>query len=340
MAGRRLPRVLISILNWNHADNTEACLRSLRQAGYLGREDIEVIVSDNASAQDDAARAQKIAASLGVEFRRNTVNLGFAGGHNALLCEAIQQGVEFVWLLNNDCLVEPGVLEGLLAQMLADARCAAASPCLVYEDTRAVYFCGARHDWTALRSVWANWGEHPAFLESHQDTVWLVGTALMLRSHALQQVGLLNEALFAYYEDDELGVRLAAAGWRSVVCTDQFVQHNKQADQGSRRAPYFYYLTARNSAWFYLRAAPPAARAMIHLRLAAQADERCQSLLEEGRGDLAQAVRLGFADGLRARLGPPRLDASLTWDAFLLLSAARIGNILHAALQSFMKRPV
>ena len=325
--------LLISILNWNHAERTQACLLSLQQAGYLARTDIEVVVTDNGSNPDDAERAALAAASCGVRFRRNSQNLGFAGGHNALLRKALTECVPFVWLLNNDCVVQPGTVEALQEAMTQDPQCAIASPCLAYEDTREVYFAGAIQNWPVMGSLWCPSPWDTEFHEQNRTRVWAVGTAILLRTSAVFQVGMLNEELFAYYEDDELAERFIRAGWRCRILKDVAVLHNRKSDQAVKRPPYFYYLMSRNWLWFYLQFTPAIHRRWLLLRLVATGCERARRLSKEGFGEISDASLLGLADGLCGRLGRPLLDRPVPTAMRCLAAVLHVVNRIHETLR-------
>lgn len=325
------PSVFVSVLNWNHADNTEACLRSLQRAGYMGQADIEVVVTDNGSRPEDAASAEAAALAHGARFVRNAENLGFAGGHNVLLQRALREQVPFVWLVNNDCVVESGTLEAMLAVMARQPRCAVASPCLAYEDTREVYFAGAVQDWTAMRPRWCSTPWDQAFHDVHRGRVWAVGTAVLLRAEALADVGLLNDELFAYYEDDDLGERLNQAGWHCTMLEGCVVLHNCKSDAEKPRPAYFYYLTARNWFWFYRRYTPLAYRRHLTLRLLATGVDRAASLQRGGQSERAHALLLGLWDGYCSHMGRPQLDRPVPWAGRCVAAMLRAMNRVHAA---------
>jgi GT2 family glycosyltransferase len=337
MTVERPCRVLVSILNWNHADNTEACLRSLQRAGYLNQDGIDVVVTDNGSRTEDAERAAQAAQSYRVQFRRNDQNLGFAGGHNMLLQQALHEAVPFVWLVNNDCVVEPGTLEALLATMDEQPRCAVASPCLAYEDTREVYFAGAVQDWAAMRPRWCDTPWDEVFHDQWREQVWAVGTAVLFRVEALAVVGLLNAELFAYYEDDDLGERLVRAGWRCTMLKDCVVLHNRKSEIDKPRPAYFYYLTARNWLWFYRYYTPADYRRNLTLRLLATGVDRAATLQRAGQAERSNALLLGLWDGFCSRLGRPQLDRTVPWHARGIASALRAINWVHAALRHSTK---
>lgn len=115
-------------------------------------------------------------------------NLGFGGGINALLENT---EAEFVLLLNQDALLEPGALERLCSVAQADASDVAAW------EMRQIPF------------------EHPKSYDPVTlDTIWVSGAAVLMRTTALRQVGGFEPRIFMYGEDVDLSWRLRCAGWR------------------------------------------------------------------------------------------------------------------------------
>src|SRR6266542_2816690 len=92
---RRTPRVVAVVLNWNLPQATLECLDSLRAVDYP---DFEVLVVDNGSA--DGSQAAIEAARPDLPVLQTGANLGYAGGNNVGIEEAIRRGAEFVWILN------------------------------------------------------------------------------------------------------------------------------------------------------------------------------------------------------------------------------------------------
>lgn len=332
------PSVLISILNWNNAGATARCLESLALAGYLAYPGCETVVTDNGSGTADAQLARAAAEQWGARYCCNATNLGFAGGHNGQIEDALARGIEFVWLVNNDCLIEPGTLQRLLQAMQQDNRCGAASPCLAYEDSREVYFAGARQDWRAMRTVLCPTPWDESFHLQYRDAVWLVGTAVLFRVSALRDVGVLNASLFAYYEDDDIGERLRIAGWRSVVCQGSVAWHNLKSKAEVRRPAYFYYLMSRNALHFYRQFTPGSSRLAITLRMLARAVNLADILRTADQAALANAVLLGLYDGLVGRMGPP--DLARGTPAWFAAAAALLttANRLHGGVRGALGR--
>jgi GT2 family glycosyltransferase len=113
----------IVIVSFNAGADLQACLLSLKKGPPPG--DHEIIVVDNASADDSAAAAERIP---GVRVIRMGRNAGYAAANNAGIRES--RG-DLLLLLNSDTLVPPGALDRLIEKLMATDRVAVAGPRLV-----------------------------------------------------------------------------------------------------------------------------------------------------------------------------------------------------------------
>src|SRR5258706_2929655 len=101
----QLPSVAVIVLNWNGTDDTVECLQSLLHVDYPR---CEIVVVDNGSLQSPRAR---IAAEFPLVTCLETAhNLGYAGGNNIGMSYALGRGHDYVFVLNNDTIVEPNFL--------------------------------------------------------------------------------------------------------------------------------------------------------------------------------------------------------------------------------------
>jgi len=310
-AARARPPVFVSILNWNGAALTIRCLRSV-----LGSEnpdfDIRVWLIENGSSDEDVAMLLEGIATMPVEIVRLARNVGFAAGHNLVIEKALACGAEWIWLLNNDSVVHPGTLARLVTLMRNEPRCAAVSPVIYSLQDRSIMdFCGAWHDWQRLVTLRPNRIDEARQLQqSTPRELWVHGTAPLLRVSALRDVGLFDESYFAYFEDDDLGVRLARAGWMSRVCYEAEILHARRVQQHTERPAYFFYLMARNSFAFWVRYAPRSGRLPLRVRLLCRQLIEASQLRRRGCDDKTAACLLGTAHGLSGRLGPPQMQGS------------------------------
>jgi GT2 family glycosyltransferase len=300
--------VIVSVLNWNTAQLTADCVASILKLEHGDALRVQVVVLDNGSRADDWQQLQASLDASRVTLVRQERNLGFAGGHNVTMRMAVEQNAEFVWLVNSDSILEPSSLSKLVAAFDADPRCGAASPVIrALHDERLIDFCGARHDWKNLDSIRSRSVEEAQALEAQgMEDMWLAGTLVMFRVEALKQVGLLNEKLFAYFEDDDIGVRLSRGGWHNRLVAHASAWHAQP--NVKERGPHYFYLLYRNSFLFYLEHTPAPYRRLIRLRLIDRALFTANRLYRKGHDKKAEACLLGIVDGLRGRGGPPDLE--------------------------------
>lgn len=234
------PKVCISILNWNNAEETLRCVESL--SGVFSPH-IKIVILDNGSTDSSVEILSNV---NHVEFISNPINLGFAGGHNLVIQHALQQGFDYVWLLNNDALVEQDCLAKLLTCAESNPRVGMVSPVIKDLDPPHAY----QHVLTLLNDTGTGVDEcadpiQAANLQTQSPSrVILWGTGLLIKRTTFEKVGLLDEKLFAYSEDTDYSLRCMRHGLHNQVVFDAVMLHYQPT--GSRKAHYYYY-TQRNA---------------------------------------------------------------------------------------------
>src|SRR4051794_35948913 len=103
------PKVSTIVLNWNRYEISRDCIESLLRATYSNH---EIVFVDNGSKDGSGERIRREYPQ--VVYVQNDKNLGFSRGCNAGIRVAMGRGADYVLLLNNDTLVEPGFLEPLV----------------------------------------------------------------------------------------------------------------------------------------------------------------------------------------------------------------------------------
>lgn len=328
------PRILVSVLNWNKAAVTLRCLASLEGMDRAGMA-IDILVIDNGSAPSDhAALAAGIAGLTGVtgvQLQRIETNLGFTGGQNVSLRRGMQDGHDYVWMLNNDAIVEPDTLRKLVDAMQADPCCGAATPVIECEEGGNARGAMA-HDWAKRETIWFK--SEAAVRKQQQEqpgNLCVAGTAVLLRVEAIRATGLLDDRLFAYYDDNDIGVRLARAGWHSKVVFDARIGHG--AIVQPERPPYYIYLMTRNDMLFWHTHTPPEHRKLSWLRLVDRSLYRVNLMRVMGRTSQAEVALLAVSDFIFGNHGAPRLGRRVALPTRLLyaLSGLVYRNKLRAA---------
>ncbi|HEX5267263.1 MAG TPA: glycosyltransferase [Acidimicrobiales bacterium] len=204
---------------WNAWELTRACLDSL---GATLRPRDQVVVVDNGSHDGTAAGLRRYP---WLEVITNSENRGFAPACNQGAAAARHDVVVF---LNNDTVVPPRWLDGLLSPM-ADPTVVATGPrsnCVSGPQMLAVPY--PPDSMAAMRRFSHEWCEEHRGLVS--DVERLVGFCLAVRTQPFRAIGGFDEGYeVGGYEDEDLCVRLRAAGGRLVISHGSFVHHHGHA---------------------------------------------------------------------------------------------------------------
>lgn len=214
--GVSVPKTAIVILSYNLLSMTRECVESIRRTTPEGAR--EIIVVDNASADGSVEwlRRQK-----DITLLCNTENKGFPVGCNQGIMLAGEE--HDVFLLNNDTVVTDNALFWL-RMGLYEGEGVGSTGCVtnhvsnfqtVIEDgkSREEYLAFARKTNVPM--------EYP-----YLNKVYLVGFALLIKRTVLDRIGLLDERFSpGNFEDNDLCLRIALAGFRNVLCKNSFIIH-------------------------------------------------------------------------------------------------------------------
>ena len=210
----------IIIVTWNSGEDISRCLSSvLASTGTLPT---EIFVVDNASS-DGTSRIVRSKYPT-VRLIELPENLGFPRANNVGIQEA--QG-EFVLLLNPDTEVSREAVHACIARIREDGKIGMIGCRILYPDGTLQLECA--HHLPELRDVLIEtfylhmlfpknrvFGRHRMGDWDHLDdrvVPRISGAFMMVRRAAIDQIGLLDERFFMYYEDVEYCARIARAGW-------------------------------------------------------------------------------------------------------------------------------
>jgi GT2 family glycosyltransferase len=244
------PRVDIILLNWRGWRDTIACLDSLTMLDYSNR---RVLVVDNGSTDDSVKRIR--AGHPDVPIIETGRNLGFSGGCNVGMRRALEEGADYVWLLNNDTTVDPQALATMVAVGEADPVIGAVGSVLYYLDSPKDI-----QAWGGGRvCFWTGRSRHLLNPVTGAKLHYLTAASVLIRRRTLEEIGLLDEnTFFMYWEDTDFSFRLRKAGWRLAVADQSIVLHREHAATG-KGSPLLDYCFNESAVRFFRRYAPIAA---------------------------------------------------------------------------------
>jgi GT2 family glycosyltransferase len=229
------PRVTCVLVNWNGWKDTLECLEALQSSNY---KNLSVIVVDNGSTDDSIRRLRHEWPDLVILETRK--NLGFAGGNNVGIRHALLLGTEYLWLLNNDTEPSQTALSALITKALTNSKIGAVASICYYaqEPSTVQVWAGARVN------LWIGYAHNSIVPRTDDWFDSLYGASLLISSAALEQIGLLDEGFFHYWEETEFCLRLRRSGWLLAAAPDSHILHKVGASTGRNNVVLDRYFTA------------------------------------------------------------------------------------------------
>lgn len=236
---RSTKNLAVIIPNLNGGDMLLDAIESLlKQAGSCS-----VIVVDNASSDgsaDDAVR--KFPSTHLIRHKRNR---GYAGGVNTGLRHAIKTGARYVAVFNDDAVADSNWLKYLVSY-LDEHSSVGAVACKVLSANKETFDSAGDYLTTWGLPYPRGRGETDRGQYDTPGEIFAAsGAASLFRTEALKDVGLFDEAFFAYYEDVDLGFRMQNRGWK-VGYEPKAVAYHAIGATSSRMRGFTTYQTLKN----------------------------------------------------------------------------------------------
>lgn len=269
-----MPHIAIIILNWNGLDDTKECLESLTKTMYSN---YSLYIIDNASNKNELKEIktywEKLSTTdhrLQTKYFQNNDNLGFAGGNNVGIKQALEDGADWIFLLNNDTVVDPNFLSTALKAAYPDSpdtHEAHDNPIGIIATTMINYYKRTQldnigHDLLSTGDSiprFRNASVHKALQTPQNLQAPIMGAcagAAMYSSKMLKQIGLLDEDFFLNYEDSDLSLRGIVRGWKCVWAADSKIYHKLNASIGKIKNAGYRIRSQRNQLWAYFHNIP------------------------------------------------------------------------------------
>jgi GT2 family glycosyltransferase len=297
---QRRPSVAIVIVVWNGKDDTLECLRSLARDTYPNK---RVIMVDNGSTDESAAEVR-------VAFPETIVletgkNLGFTGGNNVGIRHAVEAGFDYVFLLNNDTIVETHALSELVAAAEANPRLGVLAPVIHYYDAPDdIWFAGSRLELSS-GAAWHDNSCQPKRDEAPYEVPWATGCAMLIRGGLIHEMGGFDDRYYLTWEDVDLSIRVRKAGFTVAAVPAARIYH-KGGRSGRRMPESQHYYAVRNSLLLVRKHREGLGYWNAARRIVVYSMVRCWRICRSEPRELARYVRTTFAgiiDHLTGRYG-------------------------------------
>ena len=284
---------LLSIITINYNGLKDTC--ELIDTLPLNDETIEVIVVDNASTQDEATEIERRYPQ--VKVIRNDKNLGFAGGNNLGIQAAHGK---YLFFINNDAILpQPSAISHLLTRLESSDKIGMVCPKIRFTwGKQLIQYAGYTPlSKITLRNKSIGFGEQDnGQYDTPHPTPYAHGAAMMVKREVIEQVGMMPECYFLYYEELDWSMMIRRTGyeiWYEPACT---VFH-KESQTTGQQSPLKTYYIIRNRLLFAQRNIDGSEKYLTYIYLICIVAVRdVLKYLCKGQINMAKAVMKGIKD--------------------------------------------
>jgi len=231
--------IFIIIINWNGKEDTINCLRSLEKI----KDPFETIVIDNGSIDNSTETLRLLFPNI--TLIETGKNLGFAGGNNVGIQYALDQGGKAIFLLNNDTIVDPDILNAfqLAVHNHPEAAIFGAKNYLFDSPLQLDHFGGM---WNKKKANFDLIG-HRLMDDGHSweeemEIDYVCGCSFFIKREVIDAIGLLDPRFFLIWEESDFCFRAKKAGFLTMTCPKAKIWHKVSASFiGKPHSTYFWW---------------------------------------------------------------------------------------------------
>lgn len=231
-----MTRVLIIIINYR----TEDLLPDLLQTFQEDRVALSFAILDNGATNESFGKLSRINDDR-IKLFRSDANLGFTGGINHVLESQWVQAQQFPYFLlfNPDAFSNTNLVGQLVSILQNHPQAACVSPRITYLDGKP-WYQGARIHYRkgAVQMEPSNRVEQGVV-----TTDVFNGCVALFDMEKVKRAGYFNEALFMYYDEADLSIKLSQLGYTILFAPGLVVKHD--VSYTTRKISHFktYYMT-------------------------------------------------------------------------------------------------
>lgn len=261
-------KVSIIILTTNALAMTKEQLLDVAKLD-IGNLDTECIVVDNGSKDgtEEAIKNYKLP-NMKYKFIQSGANLGFAGGNNVGIKDALKRKFDYIILMNNDLILQKDIVVKLVDFMNKNTDVGMASPKMYFakgyefhkdrykesEKGKVLWYAGGIIDkqnvYTSHRGV--DEVDHGQY-DKIEETDVANGACVIIRQEVFKRIGLLDDSFFLYWEDADFSERAKRAGFKVVYYPMTWMWHKVSASTGGSGSPTNDYFLIRNRFYYSMR---------------------------------------------------------------------------------------
>lgn len=263
-------KIFALTLNFNNSDVTLNFLNSLKTLNTEGLE-LAVVIIDNSTKEKIRIKESDFS-DLNLKIIDPLKNTGFAGGNNIAIKNALQNGADYLLIINNDVVVEKNLLVELIKTADADAKIGMVAPKIYFAKGfefhkdrykskdlgKVLWYAGGKIDWQNMLCSHRGVDEvDKGQYEKTEETEFTTGCCMLVKKEVFQKIGFFDEKYFLYFEDADLSQRANKAGFKIVYQPKAILWHENAGSVGGSGSNIQDYFITRNRMLFGFKYASP-----------------------------------------------------------------------------------
>lgn len=231
-------KIAVILVDYHNWPDTLACLKSIPNNKNI----LKVVV--------EQAAAKNIKYNFPhTKFILSKKNIGFAAANNLGIKYALRQNCTYLFLLNNDTIVNSQTIKSLTEFMQNKSACGICSPVNYFYQSKKVAFSGGKIN--KFNGLTPHRHDLP---KKNRRSGFITGASMFIRSSILNKTGSMSEDYFLYYEDTDFCEKVKRAGYELWVVAGARIEH--KVSQTAQVNPFIYYYCQRNRLLFFSRHCP------------------------------------------------------------------------------------
>lgn len=267
-------KIAIITLNWNGKDLVLELLQSIDNLLAHNYELLTILV-DNGSTDGTVEAVKSRAWQKELKIIENPENLGFAGGNNVGIREALKNGFDYIILLNTDTLVDKNLVQELVKVGESSKNIGIIVPKIYFAPGfefhkdryqkkdlgKVLWYAGGAIDWQNVIAHHRGVDEvDRGQYDREEETEFATGCCLAIKKEVFEKIGELDSKFFLYYEDADFSLRAKKAGFKVVFAPKAIVFHKNAGSGGGSGSNLQDYYITKSRLLFGLRWAPQKAK--------------------------------------------------------------------------------
>lgn len=235
--------IYIILVNYNGYRDTIECVKSIER---IKHNNYKIVIVDNASTNNSVEYIKNsLKECILIESKQN---LGFAGGNNIGIKYAINNGAEYVLLLNNDTLVETDFLDNMIASFENKENVGVVGcKIMYYPEKNIIWYGSGKIDWFKFIGIHLGIKKiDKGQCDIEKEIDFMTGCCMLIKRDVFEKVGLLPEEYFMYFEDVDFCIKVKDAGFKIWYNPKAVVYHKVGLSSGGEESAFAIECCTRN----------------------------------------------------------------------------------------------